>query len=329
MTIRTHQIALGALLGAAGIGIARRTRALAPVASELRHPMLMLPMSFAGPRSLKLGRTTLGRPGPIRDGVATRVDDANGVRVIVHERADRRRPSGALVWFHGGGLIMGAAEGANDLCSHVAVDLGVAVISVDYRLAPEHPFPAGLDDCIAALTWVHERAEQLGIDPTRVAVGGDSAGGCLAAAVAQATHDRGGPPVCFQLLQYPMLDDRTALRRDPAATAAIVWTLKSNLFAWTAYLGHAPTRGDERAYAAPGRRIDLGGLPPAWIGVGGIDLFQDEDVDYATRLEQAGVPCDLHVVPGMYHAADGIAATAPSMQEFRTRMLDALRGAIG
>jgi acetyl esterase/lipase len=319
----------GAAVGATGLAVVRRRKALAPVAAELRHPMLMVPVSFASPRGLKLGRAMVGKPGPLRDGVSTREVRADGVRTVVYERAGRAEPSGALLWIHGGGLIMGTAEGGNDLCSQVAAELGVLVISVDYRLAPEHPFPAGLDDCLAALAWMHSHADELGIDASRIAVGGDSAGGGLTAALAQMAHDRGGPAICFQLLQYPMLDDRTALRRDPAATGALIWTLKSNLFAWTAYLGHPLEDGEDRPYAAPARRSDLSGLPPAWLGVGDIDLFHDEDLDYATRLEQAGVPCDLHVVPGMYHAADGIAASAASMQEFRRRMLDALRAAIG
>jgi acetyl esterase/lipase len=321
----------GAIAGATGLAVTQRNRALSGVADDLRRPALMMPISFASPLGLRLGRAMLGRPTPVGDGVVTREERVGDASVVVYERADRTpdAASGALLWIHGGGLIMGAAVGNNDFCSHVAAELGVLVVSVDYRLAPEHPFPAGLDDCYAALAWIHDRADELGVDRTRVAVGGSSAGGGLTAAVVQMAHDRGGPPVCFQLLQYPMLDDRTALRRDPAATGAIVWTVRSNRYAWTAYLGHPPAADEDRPYAAPARRERLTGLPPAWIGVGDIDLFHDEDVDYATRLERDGVPCELHVVPGMYHAADGLAASAASMEDFRRRMIDALRTAIG
>jgi len=317
---------------AAAFAVVRRNRALATVASDLRNPTLLVPMSFTGPTSLKVGRRMLAQASPVREGVTTREvqipGDGGSVRAVVYERTGRSQPSGALLWIHGGGLIMGRPESGNDLCSHVASALDVFVLSVDYRLAPEHPFPAGLDDCFAALTWLHAQASALGIDPARIAVGGDSAGGGLTATLVQMTHDRGGPAVCFQLLQYPMLDDRTALRTDAAARGAVVWSNRSNRFAWTAYLGHAPSGSEDRPYAAAARRADLSGLPPAWIGVGAIDLFYDEDADYARRLVKAGVPCEFHVVPGMYHAADVLQPTAPAMVDYRQRIIDALGAAL-
>ena len=313
----------------AGVGLARQRRAMAKVAAELRGPQAMLPLPLRGDRSLQAMRRLLAQPTAVADGVdvrtvSVRSTGGNDVRVLVYERADRVHPSGALVWMHGGGYVMGAPEGGNELCSRIALELGVLVVSVDYRLAPEHPFPAGLDDSYAALAWLHAEAASLGVDAGRVAVGGDSAGGGMAAALAQMAHDRGGPAVCFQLLEYPMLDDRTVQR--PAD--ALVWNNRSNAFAWGAYLGHPAGQSDDRPWAVPARRADLAGLPPAWIGVGDIDLFHDEDVEYARRLQEAGVPCELHVEPGMYHAADALMGKADSMRAFRTRMVAVLGEAL-
>ncbi len=254
--------------------------------------------------------------------------DGGSIRILVHEPDARTRPSGALLWIHGGGLVMGRPEQSADFCERTARDLGILVANVDYRLAPDDPFPAGLDDCMDALAWLHDHADDLGIDPAAIAVGGDSAGGGLAAAVAQRAHDEGTHRVAFQALVYPMLDDRTVAQPDHAGRGRFVWTPESNAFGWTAYLGRRPGSDDVPAYAAPARRADLSGLPPAWVGVGDLDLFHDEDVDYARRLEAAGVPCDLHVVPGWYHGADALAAKAPSSVEFHRRLAAALRSAL-
>ena len=255
---------------------------------------------------------------------------AEGVRVLVYDAPGRERPSGALLWIHGGGLVLGVPEQGHDVCTRFAEEAGVLVASVEYRLAPEHPFPAGLDDCLAALRWLHEQADALGIDPSRIAVGGDSAGGGLAAAVCQRALDDGGPAVAFQLLEYPMLDDRTVLRTDLDAHGVYLWTPASNRYAWTAYLGGEPSLdGEPPAHAVPARREDLAGLPPAWVGVGDLDLFLDEDVAYARRLEAAGVPCELLVVPGMWHGADSIMPSAGTSKRFRDAMVDALARAVG
>ncbi len=169
------------------------------------------------------------------------------------------------------------------------------MVSPDYRLAPENPFPAALDDCMATLKWMGKHADELGIDPDRIAVYGVSAGGGLAAAVAQRAFDE-GIPLRAQALVYPMIDDRTALRDDLAGRGELTWSPKSNRFAWTAYLGREPRMSDAPEYAAPARRTDVAGLPPAWIGVGDLDLFYDEDVAYAEKLTAAGVPCELVTV---------------------------------
>jgi acetyl esterase/lipase len=320
---------LAAMLGTAvGFSIARRHRRLQTVAPELRHRQLYVPMSLRNDFTLRVGRHLPNPAATIAAGVDVHAEHLTGaagqpdVRLLVAEPTGRTEPSGGLIWIHGGGFVMGTADAAQERCSRFAADLGIVVVSVDYRLAPEHPFPAGLEDCHAALVWTHQQADRLGIDPTRIAVGGDSAGGGLAACLAQLAHDRGGPPICFQLLQYPMLDDRTALRTD---VDAIVWTNRSNRYAWSAYLGHRVGESETRPHAVASRRDDLTGLPPAWIGVGDIDLFHDENVDYAGRLRAAGVQCELHSVPGMYHGAEHVAPTAPSMRAFLDAMTAALR----
>jgi acetyl esterase/lipase len=191
-------------------------------------------------------------------------------------------------------------------------------------LAPENPFPAPLDDCMTTLGWMREHADALGIDADRIAVVGASAGGGLAAAVAQRSHDE-GIALRAQGLVYPMLDDRTVLKDDHEGRGGIVWTPESNRFAWTAYLGREPRMSDAPAYAAPARRDDLSELPPAWIGVGDLDLYYGEDVAYAQKLRASGVACELVRVPRMYHAADGFAQKAPSMEAFMQGLVDHLK----
>lgn len=326
-------LAVAALLAAvAGLAGARRHRRLSAVDPELRHPRLYIPMSLRNDTSLRVARTMLARApvGPVAAGVDLRTahvpasSERPDVRVIIYESTGRARPSGALLWIHGGGLVMGTPEMGHELCSRFAAELGIVVVSVDYRLAPEHPFPAGLDDCYAVLEWIHRQAEVLGVDTTRVVVGGDSAGGGLAACLAQRAHDAGGPAISFQLLQYPMLDDRSALRD---ADDALVWTKTSNRYGWQAYLGHPLTDDEARPYAVAARRTDLTGLPPTWIGIGSIDLFHDECIDYADRLRAAGVACERHEVPGMYHGAEHFVPSAPSMRDFIDRMVVALGSA--
>lgn len=334
--LATAAVTLGALAAASTVAAAlrRRQEAVSRVLPELRHPVLYAPMSLRDQRSLEIGRRMLSSVStPVADDVdmteRTVPGPGGDVRVLVYEATDRPRPGGAVIWLHGGGTVMGTPEGANAFCSTLAARAGVLVVNVDYRLAPEHPFPAGLDDCAAALRWVSDAAEDLGVDTTRIAVGGDSAGGGLAAALAQRAHDEGGPPIAFQALVYPMLDDRTTLRDDPYSRGEFVWTPTSNRFAWSAYLGHPPRDEDDRPYASAARREDLSGLPPAWIGVGDLDLFHDEDLDYAARLERAGVECSIRIETGTYHGADQIAPTAPTSQAFRGALVEALADAVG
>lgn len=318
---------LGAAIAVLTIG---RRRLLAEVARDLRHPLVGLLLPIRSRAALRIARRLVSVRTVPRSTVSVREDHVvvagrPAIRVVVYEPERRARPSGALLWIHGGGLMMGAPEQYHDVCSRFADELGIVVASVDYRLAPEHPFPAGLDDCMASLRWLHENADSMGIDPTRIAVGGDSAGGGLAACIAQRAHDEGGPAICFQLLQYPMLDDRTGLGD---SRRALVWSGPSNSFAWSIYLGHEVSDHEPRAYASAARRNGLAGLPPAWIGIGSIDLFHDEAVEYARRLRADGVPCELHVVDGMYHAAERIRPGATSMREFTADMVAALGAAV-
>lgn len=309
----------------------QRREAVAGVAPELRHPLLYVDLSLTNAAALRILRRVPLPGRRVHPGVQLRrvsVPSQQGnVTVVLYDVPGRSGPTGALLWIHGGGTIFGTPRQGNEWCSRVASELALPVISVDYRLAPEHPFPAGLDDCFDALTWLHGRAPELGVDPGRIAVGGDSAGGGLAAVLAQRALDS-DVPVAFQLLLYPMLDDRTVLRELPTV-GQFVWTTASNRFGWMSYLGDLPHEYDPRPYIAAARRTSLAGLPPAWIGVGDLDLFHDESVDYASRLRSAGVDCDVLIVPRMYHGADVLRKRAATMSAFTSSMLAALRDAIG
>jgi acetyl esterase/lipase len=245
------------------------------------------------------------------------------LRVYQPERMTGITP--ALIWLHGGGYVVGKPEMDDSRCAGFVHELGLSVISVDYRLAPGHPFPAGLQDAYTALKWVAAHAQELGIDAARIAVGGGSAGGGLAAALAQLAHDRQKVRPVFQLLVYPMLDDHTPLRTDLGDGKRPAWNQQSNRFGWESYLDQ--NCGEDRVpeYAAPARRLDLAGLPPAWIGVGTVDLFHDEDAAYAQRLRACGVECELNIVPGAFHGFDVIDARIPLVQEFRTSQMAALK----
>ncbi|UDY23547.1 alpha/beta hydrolase [Nocardioides sp. Kera G14] len=295
--------------------------------AELRSPALWLPITTAGPISLAIGRWAYDLIATrIADDVeVTRHDVDGGQEVYVYRPPQPN--GGALLWIHGGGTVQGRPENDHDLCSRLARDQGIVVVSTRYRLAPEHPFPAAHDDCFAALQWLHRSTDMLGIDPGRIAVGGASAGGGLAAGVVQRAHDE-GVPVAFQLLLYPMLDDRTTTR-PRSQRGRLVWTPDANVFGWAAYLGAAHASTDLPRYAAPGRRTDLAGLPPTWIGVGDLDLFYEEDTGYAQRLKAAGTAVDLRIEPGMYHAADYLKHTSPSMRAFRQSMFDAVGRGLG
>lgn len=229
-------------------------------------------------------------------------------------------PGPALLWIHGGGYVIGEAAQDDLLCRRFATELGATVVSVNYRLAPEHPYPAPVEDCYAALRWM---AGLPSVDPARVAIGGASAGGGLAASLALMARDRGEIPLAAQLLVYPMIDDRTVHRTGLDNPGHRLWNQSSNRFGWRAYLG-----GADPDVAVPARRTDLAGLPQAWIGVGTLDLFHDEDLAYAEQLRAAGVPCEVMVVDGAFHGFDGIAPKADVSQSFFKSQCALLRTAL-
>ena len=199
--------------------------------------------------------------------------------------------------------------------------------SVQYRLAPETPYPGPLDDCYAGLAWVHRNADELGVDPGRIGIGGQSAGAGLAAGLALLARDRGEVPVAFQLLIYPMLDDRQIT--PSSAWSDPIWPPSANAYGWTAYLGDRKGGPDVEPYAAPARATDLAGLPPTLIAVGAIDGFSDEDIDYAVRLRHAGVPVDLHVYAGAPHGFEGLAVGAAVSRRAASDIDEWLAGQLG
>ena len=246
------------------------------------------------------------------------------VRVVVYRR-ESAKPLAGVVWIHGGGYLFGSAE--DERARGIAEQLDAVVVSVDYRLAPEHPFPAATEDCYSALLWVVEKAEELGIDASRLAIGGASAGGGLAAGLALMNRDRGGPALSMQLLLYPMIDN---LHDTPSGqiTNHPVWNQQTSFNAWEMYLDGVPGE-NASPYAAATRAKDLAGLPPAYVCVGAEDLFRDEDIDYARRLMAAGVACELSVYPGMFHGSDSFMPTANVSQRLERGFIHALGQALG
>jgi acetyl esterase/lipase len=224
------------------------------------------------------------------------------VRVRVHRPAGADAALPGVLWMHGGGLVAGTHLIDDARFDRWCPQLGLVGISVDYGLAPERPYPGPLDDCYAALRWVHDHADELGVRADRIGIGGSSAGGCLAAGLALLARDRGEVEIAFQALIYPMIDDRMVTAS--SAWDVPIWPPASNEFGWSAYLGDARGTDAVPAYAAAARATDLAGLPPTFICVGCLDGFVDEDIDYASRLNRAGVPTELHVYPGAPHGFD-------------------------
>ena len=236
------------------------------------------------------------------------------VAVRVYRPGNLGPNPGALYWVHGGGMVLGSAERDDAACAQRAVSHRAIVASVDYRLAPEHPYPAPIHDCFAGLVWFASKAHEFGFDPARLAIGGASAGGGLAAGTALFSRDHGGPALCFQLLVYPMLDHRNITPSSHAILDRRVWHRNANLFGWNAYVGDAAGSTDAGAvpiYASPSMADDLSGLPPTYINIGDLDMFLDEDVAYALSVGRAGVPCELHVYPGAFHGAASFVVHSP------------------
>ena len=238
--------------------------------------------------------------------------DGTALSATWYRRSTGEPPGSAVLYLHGGGMIFSLDHlgPMYELAARRYVsESGVPLLLVDYRVAPEHPHPTPVEDCYAALEWLAANGHMLGLDPDRIAVMGDSAGGGLAAGVCLMARDRNGPAVAQQLLIYPMLDDR------PAASAAaplrhLTWTYDDNLTGWGALLGDDAGGEDVSAYAAPARATDLAGLPDTYIDVGDLDIFRDEDIAYARRLSDAGVPTEFHLHPGCPHAFEALADSA-------------------
>lgn len=238
--------------------------------------------------------------------------------------ADERLPG--LLLIHGGGFVFGSVDGLDYDAARIADQVGVVVVCVEYRLAPEHPFPAGLEDCYAALTWTADHADDLGIDPGGLGIGGESAGGGLTAALALLARDRGGPALCFQYVGIPELDDRLDTPSMRAYVDTPMWDRRRAEQSWDFYLGGPGLRGGTSVspYAAPARAEDLTGLPPAYVSVCQFDPLRDEGITYAQRLMHAGVLTELHQYPGTFHGAAGVPGPAVS-QRMVADMLAALR----
>ncbi len=250
-------------------------------------------------------RPPLPAPPPevrVYEALAPGRDGAPDVRLVITAPREAGQARPGILHVHGGGYILGSAEMTGPTDAQYALQLGAVVVSVDYRLAPETPHPGPVEDCYAGLAWLHAQAAALGVDPACVVVTGESAGGGLAAALVLLARHRGEHAVAFQHLVFPMLDDRTVTRPDPSPyVGQFVWTRESNRFGWTSLLGGPPGAADISPFAAPARATDLSGLPPTFIICGALDLFLEEDMDYARRLIRAGVPTELHIYPGAPH----------------------------
>ncbi|MCP4628262.1 MAG: alpha/beta hydrolase [bacterium] len=208
----------------------------------------------------------------------------------------------ALLWIHGGGYILGEAYVDDDVCRRMADELGITIVSAEYRLAPKYPFPAPLDDCAASWQWIQGHAAELGVNSQRVIVAGESAGGGLTAALVQRLHDEGGQQPLAQILLSPMLDDRTVLREELTRENHFIWNNRNNRGGWQCYLGQEPGLPDVPSYSVPARRESLAGLPPAWLSVGTIDVFVDENIAYVEKLKAYGVACELLLTEGGCHS---------------------------
>jgi len=262
---------------------------------QMREMMNGMMFGFAPPADPDVvitNRTVPGAPGDPE------------VRVRLYEPKEKKTPCPGIVYIHGGGYIVGTPETTDFSCVRLAKEIGCVVVSVDYRLAPETPYPGPLEDCYAALKWLADNAAELGVDTERLAITGGSAGGGLTAGLALLTRDRGYPKLKFQAPLYPMIDDRNITPSSYEFTDRRLWNREKNEFGWKAYLGDLYGKDDVPIYAAPARATDLSGLPPTYTFVGELDLFRDETTDYVTRLMQAGVSVEYHIYPGCTHGFD-------------------------
>ena len=301
------------------------------VAAELRQIAQKMPRESVSSENLvevRMGRTVPPLPDSIEAIAIARKNGLPPVEALIFDYESKQAGKPVFLYLHGGGYIARKASHSAPFFPLIASGCECTVVAVDYRLAPETVFPGALQDSLTVLKWLHENAGRLGIDSSRIAIGGESAGGGLAAQLAIAARDN-NIPVAFQMLIYPMLDDRTIPSADiPSHIGQIVWTAESNQFGWSSYLGQ-PAGAPEVPYGSvPSRVENLSGLAPAWIGVGSVDLFVSENILYAQRLINAGVDTELVVIPGAFHGFNFIAPTSPISQRFNEQWLGALRRAL-
>jgi acetyl esterase/lipase len=303
----------------------------ADVAPELRGPVRIMtrlprPIYHRWTRALIRAALAMVPAGKVA-GVTITQQPIPGGTVRLY-RPSQRHLAAALYWIHGGGMVIGRAVQNDQLCAETARELGILVIGVEYRKAPEHPFPAALDDCVAGWEWVQREADRLEVYPARVVVGGQSAGGGLAASLTQRLLDTRSTVPLAQWLFCPMLDDRTAAHQELDAVGHFVWNNRENRFGWRSYLNLEPGAEHVPAYAVPARRENVRGLPPMWLGVGDIELFYAEDVAYAQRLGEAGVPVTLEVISGAPHAFEVWASHTSLARTYVQQAQDWLRQTI-
>jgi acetyl esterase/lipase len=299
----------------------QRMIASLPVISDKTLPAMRTMMAkFSGPSLPAVPVEKLAIPG--------RGDAHDVVIYVINAKPGTRRPG--ILHTHGGGFIFGSA--ADNLASlqELATTLDCAVVTVDYRLAPETRYIGSIEDNYSGLRWLHDNADKLGVDPARLAVMGESAGGGHAALLAITARNRGEVPVAFQCLVYPMLDDRTGSSRPVEGhVGTLLWTAEANRYGWRSFLGQEPGTNTVPSAAVPARETNLAGLPPAWIGVGSIDLFATEDMAYAQRLVAADVMTELVVAPGAFHGFDTVGASSASIvREFTASKIRALKRAL-
>jgi len=312
--------------------IANETTILAEIDPELRGVATQIPAEFELiTRDTLSDVRTMGKSlfiPPNLDGVTVTEkeipteDGTVGVYIYQPEGISGSKPG--ILWIHGGGYIMGNAQTATPI--NFARDFGVTVVSVDYRVAPEHPFPAGTNDCTAALRWMADNSQSLCINPENIVVAGESAGAGMAAGVVLRNRDEQGPKVAAQYLLYPMLDNL----HDTASGSREgypLWDRQTSLNAWEMYLDGVPGKMAS-PYAAAARAKDLSGLPPTFIAVGGSDLFRDEDIEFAQRLMSAGVPTELGVFPGVFHGGQIFVPDAAISKCMNTSCTQAMRRAL-
>ncbi|WCH47593.1 MULTISPECIES: alpha/beta hydrolase [Lysinibacillus] len=256
--------------------------------------------------------------------------DGGEMLVKIYEPIERNRDKlPAMLWIHGGGFVMGHPDMDDLLCERFVQTANCVVVSVDYRLAPEHPYPAAIEDCYAGLVWMTAEAPSLGIDVKRVAIAGASGGGGLTAALALMARDKGGPSIIFQMPLYPMLDNRNETPSSYEITDAhATWSRSNNLTAWRMYLGEEKDTNELSPYAVPSRADNLAGLPPTYTCIGQLDLFRDETFDYVTRLAQAGVDVEMNLYPGSFHCFEVFVPEAEVSQRASQNYLDAMARAL-